>query len=194
MFAATITQEEMNELPLGSFPGRIVVIDREGEVAAACQFLKQHTVLGFDTETRPTFKAGVVHRVALLQLSTRDVCFLFRLSHVRLERQLAAILESQKILQIGAALSGDIQVLQKLRRFRQGGFVDLQSIVNEWGIAEKSVRKMAAVVLGMRISKAQRLSNWEAATLTPAQQAYAATDAWACLEIYRRLIECEKVI
>jgi ribonuclease D len=187
MFSPTITKDELAALPLGMFPGRVVVVETSAQLAEACRHMRTCAALGFDTETRPTFTAGVVHRVALLQLSTPKVCYLIRLCKLHLERPLAAILENPNILKVGAALPGDIQALQRLRRFRQGGFVDLQNIVHEWGITEKSVRKMAAIVLGMRISKAQRLSNWEAAALTASQQSYAATDAWACLEIYNRL-------
>ncbi len=187
IFASSITNDELAALPLGTFPGRMIVVETSEQLTEACRRLRTFSSLGFDTETRPTFTAGVVHRVALLQLSTPEECYLIRLCRLHLERPLAAILENPDILKIGAALPNDIQALQKLRRFRQGGFVDLQNIVHEWGITEKSVRKMAAIVLGMRISKAQRLSNWEAAALTPSQQSYAATDAWACLEIYNRL-------
>ncbi len=172
---------------MGAFPGRVMVVETSEQLAEACRHIRTCKALGFDTETRPTFTAGVTHRVALLQLSTPEVCYLIRLCKLHLERPLAAILENPEILKIGAAIPNDIQALQKLRRFRQGGFVDLQNIVHEWGIIEKSVRKMAAIVLGIRISKAQRLSNWEAAALTPSQQSYAATDAWACLEIYDKL-------
>ena len=188
-FSAALTNDELAALPLGAFPGRVVVVETREQLIEACRKMRECAVLGFDTETRPSFTAGVVHRVALLQLSTPDECFLIRLCKLRLERPLAAILENPAILKVGAALPNDIQALQKLRRFRQNGFIDLQNIIHQWGITEKSVRKMAAIVLGVRISKAQRLSNWEAASLTPSQQSYAATDAWACLEIYRRLQE-----
>lgn len=192
VFAPTITKEELSALPLGMFPGRSVVVETSEQLAEACRNMRSCKVLGFDTETRPAFTAGVTHRVALLQLSTPDTCYLIRLCKMHLERPLAAILENPDILKIGAAIPNDIQALQRLRRFRQGGFVDLQNIVHEWGITEKSVRKMAAIVLGMRISKAQRLSNWEAASLTVSQQSYAATDAWACLKIYDRLHQVPK--
>lgn len=187
MFPVTITNDALAELPMAAFEGRIVVVDSEEALARACRDMAACHALGFDTETRPAFKAGEVHRVALLQLSTLETCYLIRLNKLNLDRRLAGILENPDILKIGAALPNDIQALHRLRRFRQGGFVDLQNIVHQWGVEEKSVRKMAAVVLGVRISKAQRLSNWEAATLTPPQQSYAATDAWVCLKIYNKL-------
>lgn len=182
-----ISNEEIQSLPAGQFGGRIVVVDDEQGLKEACQYLASQPVIGFDTETRPSFRAGESHLVALLQLSGADRCYLFRLCCMRFDKQVIKILEDKKILKIGADIRGDIRALHKLRRFRPEGFVDLQSIVWQWDIDEKSVRKMAAIVLGIRISKAQRLSNWEALSLTAAQQSYAATDAWACLEIFHRL-------
>lgn len=187
-FQANISNEELAALPLAQFPGRITVVDREEMLAEACAELMGRRAIGFDTETRPSFTSGISNKVALLQLSTPDHCFLFRLCKLRLDKALIRVLESPDILKIGAAVRDDIKGMQKLRHYRPAGFIDLQSIVENYGIAEKSVRKMAAVTLGIRISKAQRLSNWEASTLTPAQQLYAATDAWVSLEIYRKLL------
>ena len=179
-------------MPTAAFGGRIVVVSDERQLAEACEYLRAQKVIGFDTETRPSFKAGVIHRVALLQLSSEDRCYLIRLSKVRFDKAVAKILESKDIIKVGADVANDLRALQKLRRFRQDGFVDLQSVVGEWGITDKSVRKMAAIVLGRRVSKAQRLSNWEAAELTRPQQMYAATDAWICVEIYNRLNRTDK--
>ena len=176
-------------MPRCSFPGPGEVIDTEERAAAACAYLLSCERVGFDTETRPSFKAGVSNRTALLQLSSADRCFLFRLSRMKLSKEIAKVLESDSVLKVGAAVRDDIKGLQKLRFFRPRGFVDLQSMVGEWGIAEKSVRKLAGIVLAASVSKAQRLSNWEAATLTPAQIDYAATDAWVCLEIYDKLMQ-----
>lgn len=191
-FAPTITNEETAQLPAANFGGRIIVVNDEKQLAEACEYLRRQKLIGFDTETRPSFKAGVINRVALLQLSTEERCYLIRLSKVRFDKAVAKILESRDIVKVGADVANDLRALQKLRRFRQEAFVDLQSIVAEWGIGEKSVRKMAAIVLGLRVSKAQRLSNWEAAELTPPQQMYAATDAWVCVEIYNRLRQTDK--
>ena len=187
-FQANISNEELAALPLAQFPGRITVVDREEMLAEACAELMSRRAIGFDTETRPSFTSGISNKVALLQLSTPDHCFLFRLCKLRLDKALIRVLESPDVLKIGAAVRDDIKGMQKLRHYRPAGFIDLQSIVENYGIAEKSVRKMAAVTLGIRISKALRLSNWEASTLTPAQQLYAATDAWVSLEIYRKLL------
>lgn len=186
-FLPTISNEETALLPAAQFPGEIVVVERREEIEAACRELAQEAVIGFDTETRPSFKAGVHYRVSLLQLSTPKRCFLFRLCRIPLDRAILRILEDPKILKIGAAVSGDLMGLRELRKFRDGGFIDLQQQVGEWGVEEKSLRKMSALILGERVSKAQRLSNWEAGTLTPQQQQYAATDAWVCARIYEVL-------
>ena len=192
MFQAKITDEELAALGTAHYEGRIVVVDNEQMVETACRHLAQHRIIGFDTETRPSFKAGVTNRVALLQLHVPGCCYLFRLCRTRLDKPVIKILEDKDILKIGAAVHGDIDGLHKLRHFREAGFVDLQTIAPQWGIEDKSLRKLSAIVLGCKISKAQRLSNWEAAVLTPQQQAYAATDAWVCSEIYARLCATPK--
>lgn len=186
-FRPTISNDETAELPAVLYDGPIVIVDNARRIEAACRELASSPVLGFDTETRPSFMAGVTYRVALLQLSTPQRCYLFRLNCMRFDKPLVKLLENEHILKIGADVAGDIRSLHALRRFRPGGFVDLQQLAPEWGIEEKSLRKLAAIVLGRRLSKAQRLSNWEAAQLTEKQIRYAATDAWICPEIYRTL-------
>ncbi len=187
MFRTTITNDEINQMPVEQFRGRILVVDDEKSMHKAGQILQGETLLGFDTETRPAFTKGVQHDTALVQISTADTALLFRLKHIRFSDDVRRVLESPRVLKIGAAIRDDIKGMQKMSHLRPGGFVDLQSIVGRWGINELSVKKMAAIVLGIKVSKAQRLTNWEAASLTPAQQSYAATDAWVCREIYLRL-------
>ena len=126
-----------------------------------------------------------------MQLSTPDTCYLFRLSHVRLDNRILKILGSRQILKVGADVTGDIRSLHALRNFHADGFVDLQVEASRWGIEEKSLRKLASIVLNRRVSKAQRLSNWEAETLTEQQREYAATDAWVCVEILNELQRVE---
>lgn len=191
-FAAKITDEETAGLPVVEFPGRIRVVDTVRAIDRACAELRRAEVIGFDTETRPSFRAGVVHRVALLQLSTRETAYLFRLNRIPLARPILSLLEDAKVTKVGAAIAGDLHALHELRHFRERGFVDLQQLAPQWGIEEKSVRKLSAIVLGQRVSKAQRLSNWEAQALTPKQQLYAATDAWVCERIYDRLLRCKQ--
>ena len=183
----SIDADTIKDLPVAGFEGRVVIVNSSEGLEAACQALSQESVIGFDTETRPSFKAGVSYNVSLIQLSTADVCYLIRLGAVPMERCLMKILESRKILKVGVDVLGDIRNLNKMRHFRAGGFVELQKEVEAFGIEDKSLRKMAAIILGVGVSKAQRLSNWEARELTAAQLRYAATDAWICLEMYNKL-------
>ena len=187
-FLSTISNEQTAELPSARFDGHIVVVDREEQIEAVYQDLASQSIIGFDTETRPSFKAGITNKVALLQLSTHERCYLIRLCRTKLHNALLKILSNPKIIKIGADVAGDLRSLHALRHFNERGFIDLQQMVSAWGIEEKSLRKMAAIVLGHRVSKAQRLSNWEATTLTPQQQMYAATDAWVCISIYEKLL------
>lgn len=193
IFQPTITNDQTAELPSAQFDGKIVVVTRDEQVGAMCRDLESHKVIGFDTETRPSFKAGVTNRVALLQLSTPTRCYLIRLCRIKLHNAILRILSNPDILKIGADVAGDLRSLHVLRNFNERGFVDLQHIASEWGIEEKSLRKMSAIVLGERVSKAQRLSNWEASVLTPQQMMYAATDAWVCIKIYEKLLATPRI-
>ena len=191
MFASTISPQEIERLPLAAFPGEIQVIDAPGNAFdQAVRYLSAKKVLGFDTESRPTFSADQPHYgVSLLQLSGDGKAFLFRVKKTGLDPRLCRILARKDILKVGAAVHDDLAGLAKLYPFTPGGFIDLQKIVGDYGIAEKSVKKMAALILGVRISKTQQLSNWEAEHLSLAQMQYAATDAWICREMYKRLTE-----
>lgn len=187
-FIDKISNEQTALLPAVEFRGEIRIVEHERDIAAACKTLAEQPVIGFDTETRPSFRPGVTFRVSLLQLSTPTVCYLFRLNKIPLAKPILQLLEDRRVLKIGADVAGDLRSLRQIRHFRDGGFVDLQGIAPEWGIGEKSLRKLSAIVLGQRVSKAQRLSNWEATTLTDKQQLYAATDAWVCTRIYEKLL------
>lgn len=191
-FTDKISNEETAALPAIEFKGEIRIIEHERDIVPACKFLMKQAVVGFDTETRPSFRPGISYRVSLLQLSTPQLCFLFRLNKIPLAKPILQVLETDSILKIGADVAGDLRSLRQIRHFRDGGFVDLQSIASEWGIEDKSLRKLSAIVLRQRVSKAQRLSNWEAATLTDKQRLYAATDAWVCTRIYERLLRTPK--
>lgn len=188
-----ISNETTAALPAIEFRGAIRIVEHERDIDAACDYLRQQTVIGFDTETRPSFRVGVTYRVSLLQLSSREVCYLFRLNKIPLSKPILQLLEDKKLPKIGADVAGDLRSLRQIRHFRDGGFIDLQSIAPEWGIEEKSLRKLSAIVLGERVSKAQRLSNWEATTLTDKQQIYAATDAWVCTRIFEELQHTPKI-
>ena len=174
-------------MPTVLFQGRIIVIDTPAEAEKAVKALSEQPLIGIDTETRPSFKKGVHYNVSLLQMSTPDTCFLFRLNRIGLPAPLIALLEDEKIQKIGLSLHDDYQALNKRRSFKAGGFLDLQKLVGQYGIEEMSLQKIYAIVFGKRISKSQQLTNWENDVLTDKQKLYAATDAWACLEIYNRL-------
>ena len=187
-FTDKISNEETAQLPAIEFDGAIRIIEHERDIVAVCKELAAEPMIGFDTETRPSFRPGVTFRVSLLQLSTPKVCYLFRLNKIPLAKPILQLFENPKILKIGADVAGDLRSLRQIRHFRDAGFVDLQTIAPQWGIGEKSMRIISALFLVQRVSKAQRLSNWEAATLTDKQQLYAATDAWVCIRIYERLL------
>jgi ribonuclease D len=194
MFIESIDSDRLKQLEYASFPGKIQVIDGVGaDFNRAVAYLRSQKVIGFDTETRPCFSANQPrYGVALLQLSGPEKAFLFRVNKMGMHRRLCSILADEKIVKVGAAIHDDIRGLQKLNDFKAGGFVDLQRIVWEWGIRDKSVKKMAAIIMGFRISKTQQLSNWEAETLSEQQCKYAATDAWVCREMYLKLMKTDK--
>ncbi len=189
MYRISISPEEIEKYELAAFPGEIQVIDSEDAAfRSAVSFLRRQKVLGFDTETRPVFSPDQPrHSVALLQLSGPGKAFLFRVQKLGLPQSLRDVLSDGDILKIGAAVGDDVRGLQKVQDFEARGFVDLQKIVWQYGIRDKSVKKMSAIILGVRISKTQQLSNWEAETLSEPQCRYAATDAWVCREMYFRL-------
>ena len=195
MFQISISPEEIGRLELASFPGEIHVIDALGdEFGKAVNYLRHQKVIGFDTETRPTFSPDQrSNGTALLQLSGAEKAFLFRIKQMGgIPRRLCAILANPAIVKVGAAIHDDVAGLQRFAGFQPQNFVDLQKIVWEYGIRDKSVKKMTAIILGFKISKAQQLSNWEAEKLSESQQRYAATDAWVCREMYLRLMHSEK--
>lgn len=188
-FASHIEPDALNSLPLRSFEGRIYVISNDLEAAEAVGRLSFSEIVGFDTETKPTFKKGKLNPVSLLQLATRKEAFLFRMNKLGYCAGLAQLLTQPTPLKIGAAIHEDIRALKTVFPKQTYGFIDLQDIVKNYGIENIGVKKMAAIVLGFRISKSQQLSNWEADTLSEAQMVYAATDAWVSLEIYLKLIQ-----
>ena len=187
MYPATIDNEDLRKLPLGAFEGEIHLIDSPAGVKKYLPVLMREKMLGFDTETRPSFRKGQKNRISLLQLSSRFHAFLFRIGSIGLPDPLLRLLEEENIRKVGAAVRDDLLYLQGVRRFRPAGFLDLQKYVEAFGIENKAVSKMAGIVLGFRVSKSQQLSNWDSDTLSPAQFLYAATDAWVCYRIYEEL-------
>jgi len=188
----TITKEQIAELPVEKFMGRIVVVDHEEKIADALNYLSVQQALGFDTETKPAFKRGQVHKVALLQLATREACFLFRLNKIGYPDELEAIMVNPAIRKIGLSLRDDFAAINKRSARKPENFIDLQVFVDKFGIEDNSLQKIYAILFGKKISKSQRLSNWEAPELTLAQQSYAAIDAWACLRIYDHLTNTKR--
>lgn len=186
-YRESIDKEELAELPLIQFEGNITLVESKEDYQSSVEYLSKQKILGFDTETKPAFKKGVVNGVALLQLSTGDQAFLFRLNKIGLPNGLKSILENPEIQKIGVAIRDDIKGLQKLNNFNPGGFIELQELVKGYGIQDFSLKKLSAIVLGYRISKSQRITNWEAPELTEAQQIYAATDAWVSHRIFESL-------
>lgn len=194
MFVSSISPEEIEKLPKACFEGEICVIDKPGkDMDDAIRYLKSKKIIGFDTESRPCFNSGQPqYGTSLLQLSGAEKAFLFRIKLTGLDKRLCSILANPNILKIGAAVADDIRGLKKYSNFKEAGFVDLQKEVADYGISDKSVKKMAAIILGVKISKTQQLSNWEAANLSESQQKYAATDAWICRTMYQKLQSCNK--
>lgn len=172
-----------------SFPGRIVVVQSPQEAEKAVAYLRTLRVIGFDTETRPAFRKGQVNKVALLQLSGEEYCFLFRLNLIGFPECLIELLRDPDILKVGLSLKDDYMTMRRLARFEPQGFIELQHYVKKFNIGETSLQKIFAILFGRKISKSQRLSNWEADVLTEGQKKYAATDAWACYRIYNTLNE-----
>ncbi len=185
-------KKSISDLPRVTFPGKIVVVLTESEAQKAVDFLLSADILGIDSETRPVFKKGQHHKVALLQVSTKDVCFLFRLNLIGMPSCIVRLLEDTTILKVGLSLHDDFMMLHQRRDFKIGRFIDLQNMVSEFGIEDLSLQKLYANLFHERITKRQQLSNWEAPILTEQQKIYAATDAWTCIQIYERLQELHK--
>jgi len=189
MFATTISSEEVNQLELNAYSGEIVVVNNLSEVPAAFEEINKHSVVGFDTETKPMFKKGEYNPVALLQIAIPNKVFIVRINNTGLNIDILRFFENKNIKKIGVALTDDIKDLQKLKDFVPRGFLQLNKLVKHIGIESNGLRKMAAILLGFRISKNAQVSNWEAPELTQKQIVYAATDAWVCLKMYEKLVQ-----
>jgi len=186
-FDESINEDELRKLPLLQFEGRITLIDTYDKYRRAMEDIGKPDLLGFDTETRPSFKKGRRYQVALLQLADARRAWLFRLNMIGLPTELAALLADKSVTKTGVAIRDDLKALKALTHFEPHGFIDLQNLVADHGIKELGLKKLTAITLGHTISKSQQVSNWEAPALTDPQQLYAATDAWVCRQIYLAL-------
>lgn len=185
----TISKENIAKLTKVDFAGKIHVVETPQDAERAATYLKQFSLLGIDTETRPSFKKGHVNKIALLQIATEKEAFLFRLNKTGLVLPLILLLENPRITKVGLSLKDDFHKLHECAPFQPRGIVELQEFVRPFGIQEMSLQKIYAILFAQKISKRQQLSNWEADSLTEPQQQYAAIDAWACLQIYNLLQE-----
>lgn len=191
-FKSKISKEEIANYPTAEFGGNIYIIQTIADADWAVSELKKESVLGFDTETRPAFKKGQSNKVALMQISSQNDCFLFRLNKIGIPNSLAQLLADRAILKIGLSLKDDFHAISKMAKIKPENFVDLQTFVKSFGIEEMSLAKIFAIIFGQKISKAQRLTNWEAEELSSKQKGYAALDAWATREIYMKLDSISK--
>jgi ribonuclease D len=188
-YKLSISSEELNLLPLKTFEGKVSVITEVDKLEKVKHEIEKHQIVGFDTETRPSFKRGQVYKVALLQLAIPNKVFLIRLHHTGLPDAVTSIFENPRIVKAGVAIHDDIKSLQKINKFTPAAFVELATLARSFGLQVESVKKLAGLLLGIRISKSAQTSNWEVPTLTEKQIDYAATDAWVCLEIYSKLMK-----
>lgn len=188
----TYDKKKINDLPKILFDGRIIVIFSEEEANKAVNYLLTQKILGFDTETRPSFRKGKMYQVSLLQVATHDTCFLFRLNMIGLPDSLKRLLEDKTITKVGLSLRDDLRLLSHRKKFVPGTFIELQKEVKDIGIKDLSLQKIYANLFGKKIAKNQQLSNWEAETLSEAQRKYAATDAWACIRIHEEIVKMKK--
>lgn len=185
-------KEAIHELPQVLFTGRIIVITSEKKAEKAVDFLLKQSILGVDTETRPVFRKGQSYKVSLLQVATHDTCFLFRLNILGITLSIKRLLENTETKMIGLSWHDDLLALHKRSDFKKGNFIDLQDIVGDLGIKDLSLQKLYANLFRQKISKRQRLTNWNNETLSEKQKQYAATDAWACIQLYEEIMRLKE--
>lgn len=185
-------KEAIHTLPQVLFPGRIIVVTTEKMAEKAVKFLLTQDILGVDTETRPVFRKGQSYQVSLFQVATKEVCFLFRLNMLGITPAIKLLLENTKTKMIGLSWHDDLLMLHKRSDFEKGYFIDLQDIVGELGIKDLSLQKLYANIFHQKISKRQRLTNWDQENLTDKQKLYAATDAWACIMLYEEILRLKE--
>jgi len=189
VFQEYVTPEEVNALPLTYYEGKIILVREADRVAKAVEEINQYSAVGFDTETKPTFVKGQFYHISLIQIAIPGKVFLFRINQCGFTQPLIDLMANNKIAKVGVGLRDDVIGLQKIHDFEPGGFEEIHKYVIDLGVRNTGLRKLAAILLEVRISKGQQTSNWENPVLTDNQQSYAATDAWICLEMYNLLEE-----
>lgn len=188
-FVPHISKDLVQWMPLVRFDGEVIIVDEPSKIPDSIEYLSAQSVLGVDTETRPSFTRGVRYPTALVQVATTERCYLFRLTHIGMPKPLADIFADPNICKVGLAFKDDLNGLRRRRDFKPANCVDLQQIAPNYGIQDLGLQKMFAICFGKKISKAQQLTNWESSHLTPEQARYASTDAWATLLIYNKLTQ-----
>tara|TARA_B100001758_G_C18274894_1_gene538383 strand:- start:25 stop:618 length:594 start_codon:yes stop_codon:yes gene_type:complete len=188
-FQKYVSKDEIKNYSIEKFPGKIFVIEKEEDVAAAYLYLKNQKIIGFDTESKPTFKKGVPSKVSLIQFSTENQAFLFRINKIGFKEEIIHLISSKKIKKIGIAINDDIKALQQIKSFEVNNIIDLNQLALKLGFESIGAVKLSILILGFSISKSVRLSNWEKKSLTMSQIEYAATDAWICNMIYNKLLD-----
>lgn len=184
-FSISIKKEQLSGLPTVVYPGYITIVDDDDTADGAIAYLKRQPIIGVDTETKPMFRKGRPNKVSLVQIATETQCFLFRINKLGFFDELRQLFEDKNILKVGLSLKDDFHALHRVADFTPKNIVELQMLVKDYKIRDCSLQKIYAIAFGERISKGQRLSNWEADVLSPSQQSYAAIDAWACLKLYK---------
>lgn len=193
MFEKNITKEEINELTLKKYEGKVSVITSQEELYDALQHIREYDLFGFDTETKPAFRKGVKHLVALLQIAIPDMVYLIRLHHTGFTKGLSGIFGDERIEKVGISIRDDLKHLKQFSEqqhnieFDATNITELNDVAHGMGIEHAGVKKLTAIFLNFRVSKSQQTSNWENPELTEKQIRYAATDAWVCLEIHNYL-------
>ena len=189
MFKKEITVDEINNLELKKYSGKVLVIDSKKLIKNSCEEIKKNNIIGIDTETKPSFQKGIKNRVSLIQIATVKNVYLFRINKIEFPDELLDIFSDIKIIKVGIAIHDDVRDLKRIKNFKERSFIDLNNLAKNFGFISIGAKKLSALVLGIRISKKQQLSNWETELLSSKQIDYAATDAWICREIFIKIKE-----
>lgn len=192
-FKKYVSKDDIKNYSIEKFPGKTFVIDNEESVQEAYLYLKKQKIIGFDTESKPTFKKGVPSKVSLIQFSTKNKAFLFRINKIGFKDEIIDLISSENIKKIGIAINDDIKDLQRIKTFESNNIIDLNQLALKLGFESIGAVKLSILILGFSISKSARLSNWEKTKLTNSQIDYAATDAWICNMIYNKLLNEGKI-